>query len=181
MEITSHMIFKNALDWAKSIIIALVIALLIRYFVFSPFVIPTGSMIPTIQINDKIIALKFSYWLAPVKRDDIIVFRAPNGVRIPTPTGYKENALLVKRVIGLGGETIEIKNGQLYINNVLQSKPYIYEPIKQDFGPYTIPKDCYFVMGDNTNGSHDARSWKQKYITKDLIIGKAVYKFGGLK
>lgn len=171
METNRQTITKEIFDWVKTIAIAVVVALLIRSFVFTPSIVPTGSMIPTIQINDIIIVLKFSYWFKPIERGDIIVFRSP----------YQKNLQLVKRVVAMGGETVHIKNGKLYINGKLQKEPYVYEEMEEDFGPYTVPKDGYFVMGDNRNDSYDARKWQQKYITKDMVIGEAVYRFGTLK
>ncbi|MDK2798467.1 MAG: signal peptidase [Clostridiales bacterium] len=171
MQINKQVIVKEAQDWIKTIVIYILIALLIRFFILNLSIVPTGSMIPTIQINDKIVVLKFNYWFFPVKRGDIIVFHSP----------HEKNVQLVKRVVGMGGETILIKDGKLYINGKLHLEPYIYEKMNEDFGPYEIPEYGYFVMGDNRNNSYDCRKWDQKYITKDMIIGKAVYKFGALK
>jgi signal peptidase I len=129
-------------------------------------------MVPTIQIKDVIVVLKFSYWFQPVKRGDIVVFKSP----------LEKNKQLVKRVIGLGGDNILIKNGKLYINGHEYREAYIYEDMKDDFGPYLVPTDGYFVMGDNRNDSYDCRKWPdKKYITRKVVIGKAVYRFGGLK
>lgn len=125
MQISRQVIVKEAWDWIKTIIIYVGIALFIRFFIFNLSIVPTGSMIPTIQIKDKIIILKFSYWFQPVKRGDIVVFRSPN----------EKNVQLVKRVVGMGGETILIKDGKLYINGKLYMEPYVYEKMKEDFGP----------------------------------------------
>ena len=73
-----------------------------------------------------------------------------------------------------------MKKGDVYVNGVLKNEPYVYAKSNDDFGPVTIPEDSYFVMGDNRTKSWDARYWPEPYISRDLIIGKAVYKFGGL-
>ena len=171
MQIIRKTVLKEAFDWGKTLLLYIGIALLIRFFILNISVVPTGSMIPTIQIRDKIIVLKFSYWFKPIQRGDIVVFKSP----------YKKGMLMVKRVVGMEGETILIRDGELFINDKHQPEPYIYRPMKEDFGPYTIPENGFFVMGDNRNNSYDCRQWEKKYITRDMIIGKAVYKFGALR
>ncbi len=171
MQISRQMIAREIFDWIKTIVIAIAAALFIRHFIFTPSIVPTGSMVPAIQINDIIIVSKFSYWFKPVKRGDMIVFRSP----------YQKNMQLVKRVVGIGGETILIKDGKLYIDEKPYKEPYVYEPMQEDFGPYMVPEGCYFVMGDNRNSSYDARQWSQKYVDEGMIIGKAVFRFGVLQ
>ncbi len=168
---TKRVITKEIFDWVKAIIIAVLIALIIRTFIFVPSIVPTGSMHPTICVNDVILVFKGSYWFKSVERGDIIVFKSPED----------EDIHLVKRVAAMGGEMVKIEGGHLYIDGIKQNEPYIYAPMRQDFGPYKVPKDMYFVMGDNRNNSLDARNWEQKGISKDILIGKAVYRLGGLK
>ncbi len=171
MEINKQVVVKELFDWIKTIVIAIVVALLIRHFIFMPSIVPTGSMIPTIQKNDIIMVTKFNYWFKPVERGDMIVFQS----------SYDKKIKLVKRVVGMGGETILIQNGKLYIDGKLFIEPYVYEPMAEEFGPYTVPENTFFVMGDNRNNSYDARKWEQKYVTEDMILGKAIYRFGMLK
>ncbi|MCG0275970.1 MAG: signal peptidase I [Thermosediminibacteraceae bacterium] len=157
---------KEIADWIKSIAFALVVALAIRAYVFEPMIVPTGSMIPTINIGDRILVNKYIYRFEPVKRGDIVVFKYPDD---PTQT-------FVKRAIGLGGDVIEIKDGKLYINENPVDEPYIKEPMIGNYGPYKVPEGHYFVMGDNRNNSKDSRFWENTYVSKKLILGKAVYR-----
>ncbi|KXG75180.1 Signal peptidase I S [Fervidicola ferrireducens] len=157
---------KEILDWIKSIAFALIIALAIRTYIFEPMIVPTGSMIPTIQVGDRILVNKYIYRFEPIKRGDIVVFKYPDD---PKQT-------FVKRVIGLGGDEIEIRDGQLYVNGNLLVEPYLKEPMIGDFGPYKVPEGHYFMMGDNRNNSKDSRFWENMYVPKKLIMGKAVYR-----
>ncbi|MGE4284627.1 MAG: signal peptidase I [Clostridia bacterium] len=172
MQVSRKVVVKEVKDWTKTIAIYVVIALCIRFFIFNLSIVPTGSMLPTIQIKDVIVVLKFSYWFQPVRRGDIVVFKSP----------VEKSKQLVKRVVGLGGETIFIKSGKLYIDGKENPEPYISQKAGEDFGPYKIPQDGYFVMGDHRSNSYDSRKWEdKKYITRNMVIGKAVFRFGGLK
>jgi signal peptidase I len=169
-------------EWTESIIIALILALLIRAFVVQAFKIPSGSMIPTFEIGDRIFVSKFIYGarvpftdirlpaLRQPQRGDIIVFVSPE-------TPKKD---FVKRLIALGGETVEIKNGNILINGKGIDGPdsvksnYYYN--RGDFGkelsPITVPKDSYFALGDNSANSRDSRYWG--FVPKKNLIGKAI-------
>ncbi|MCR4430888.1 MAG: signal peptidase I [Tepidanaerobacteraceae bacterium] len=159
--------FKNeVLEWIKAIAFALVLALAIRGYIFEPMMVPTGSMIHTIEIGDRILVNKFIYRFEPLKRGDIVVFKYPDD---PSQT-------FVKRLIGVGGDVIEIKNGVLYRNNVAVQEPYLKEPMVGNFGPYRVPEGYYFMMGDNRNNSKDSRFWVNKFVPRKLIVGKATYR-----
>lgn len=172
-------IVKEILSWVITIVVAVVLALLIKRYVFCIANVPTGSMIPTIQINDKIVISTVSLYFQDIEVDDLVVFNPTEYIK-NNRSEKEKNAPLVKRVIAKGGDTVEVKKGDVYVNGVLKNEPYVYAKSNDDFGPVTIPEDCYFVMGDNRPKSWDARYWPEPYISRDLIIGKAVYKFGGL-
>jgi signal peptidase I len=157
---------KEILSWIFTIALAFLIAMFIRTYVFELVDVPTGSMLNTIQINDKFIVNKFIYRFEPVKRGDIVVFRFPDDPKVN----------FVKRVIGIGGDVIEIKNGQLIRNGKVVKEPYIKEPMKGNFGPYVVPPGHYFMLGDNRNQSMDSRFWEHKYVSKDQILGKIVFR-----
>ena len=93
------------------------------------------------------------------------------------PDDPEQKILYVKRVIGVGGDTVEVKDGELFVNGTLQSEPYIKEVTGGDFGPYKVPEGCYFMMGDNRNRSLDARYWENKFVKEDAILGKAVLRY----
>ncbi|MDD3652826.1 MAG: signal peptidase I [Desulfotomaculaceae bacterium] len=147
----------------ESVAIAVVLAVIIRLFVIEPFYIPSGSMEPTLKENDRIIVSKLNYHFKEPKRGDVIVFKYP--------LDPKRN--FVKRLIAVGGETVVIRNSQLYINNQLVTEEYLPQGLRfDDFGPEKVPAGTYFMMGDNRNNSDDSRVWG--FLPEDLIVGKAV-------
>jgi signal peptidase I len=157
-----------AFDWAETIVVALVLALVIRAFFLQVFWIPSGSMENTLDIGDRIVVNKVVYNFHPPKRFEIIVFRA-------VPAMGEEKKDLIKRVVGLPGETLELKDGILAINGEPVEYPAgMKETMNQDyanFGPIDIPADSYFVMGDNRGASADSRYWG--FLPKKNLIGKA--------
>lgn len=156
-------------EYAEAIIIALILALIIRTFVVQAFKIPSGSMIPTLQIGDHILVNKFIYRFTDIERGDIIVFKFPKD----------ESRDFIKRVIGIPGDKIEIRDKKVYINDKELDEPYAiheeqggasYHP-RDSFGPIIIPENKYFMMGDNRENSMDSRFWG--FLDKNKIKGKA--------
>ncbi len=168
---------RETLEFILPIVIAFVVAMLLKTFVFANAIVPTGSMLNTIQEKDRIIASRLEYKFHDPERYDIIIFKAPDEVA----QGH-DNVYYVKRVIGLPGETVTIVNGVVYVAD----KDGNTEQLRDDFitacepsgnfGPYEVPEDSYFVMGDNRESSVDSRYWvTTNYVHKDLIIGKAKF------
>ena len=170
-------------EWGLVLVIALGVAVIVRAFVFSPFYIPSGSMEPTLQVHDKILVNKLSYDAHDVRRGDVIVFDAP-------PNGnFGSNVKdLVKRVIGLPGDTVEIHDCSVFINAQKLVEPYIPHdgsgsPVCTDGadrivdldgdGKIQVPAGKVFVMGDNRNPqqSYDSRRWG--FLDEKLIVGRA--------
>ena len=163
-----EVIIKEALEWGKIIIIAVVIALVCNYFIIINAFVPTGSMNDTIATKSRMIGFRWSYAFNDPERGDIIIFKYPDD----------ESRIFTKRIIGLPGETVEIKQGVVYINGVELEEPYLKEtPGANDFGPYNVPQDSYFCLGDNRNMSNDARYWSNKYVARDKILGKAIFSY----
>lgn len=129
--------------------------------------IPSGAMEPTLQIGDKLLIDKHTYKSEEPKRGDIILFN-------PTETLRQQNfqTALIKRVIGLPGETVEIKTGRVYINTRPLQEDYIQEPPDYQYGPVKVPTNSYFVLGDNRNNSYDSHYWG--FVPRSLIFGKAI-------
>jgi len=152
---------REILDWVETISVALIIAFLIRSFLFQPYRVQMGSMLPTLHENDLIIVNKLTYRFNEPNRGDIVVFHPPNG----------SSVFYVKRVIGLPGETIEIRNGEVLINGVPLKEDYLSVATPGIYGPRTLGQDEYFVMGDHRNNSLDSREFGP--INKKSIIGKA--------
>ena len=151
------------LELVELVIIAVVLAFVIKAFVFEPFYIPSGSMYPTLQVNDRIMVSKLSYHLSSPHRGDIIVFKFPQD----------PSRDFVKRLIAVGGETIEIRNSALLINGRPVPENYLPAGLKFDnYGPVKVPDGSYFMMGDNRNNSDDSRYWGM--MPGKNIIGKAV-------
>lgn len=164
---------REIFDFLLPIIIAVVIALLLKYFVIANAVVPTGSMKNTIEENDRIIASRLAYITEDPERYDVVLFEFPDD----------ENTIYVKRVIGLPGETVEIVNGVVYVTKadgqVIQLDDSFVtncEP-KGDYGPYEVPEGCYFMLGDNRNNSGDSRFWNNKFVQKNKIIGRVIFRY----
>lgn len=160
-------IFKEVLSWILIFAIAFGLAQFITKVIILRVIVPTGSMEHTIRVDDKVVALRLAYLINDPKRRDIIVFPFPDD----------EEVDYIKRIIGLPGETIEGKNGLVYINGEPLEEPYVTNTLDSDFGPYEVPKDSYFMMGDNRNGSKDSRYWEDKFVKRDKILGKAILKY----
>ena len=152
-----------ALEVLESIVIAVLLAALIRLFILAPFYIPSGSMIPTLLEGDRIIVSKITYRLTSPQRGDIVVFKYP---RDPSRD-------YVKRLIGLGGETVALKNSRLYINGKLMPENYLPPGLHfSDYGPVRVPEGHYLMLGDNRNVSEDSRFWGP--LPEKNVIGKAL-------
>ena len=161
------------IEGLQTIGLSIVLALGIRQFVAEARFIPSGSMIPTLQIDDRLVVEKISYRFNPPKRGDIIVFEAPqaalDAVKSTTKDAY------IKRVIGLPGETVEIKDETVFINGEPLDEEYINAPPTYVWGPKTVPENEYLVLGDNRNSSSDGHIWD--FLPDDNIIGRAVVRF----
>lgn len=160
---------KELFQWVLVIIGAVILAFLIDTFVIVNAQIPSGSMENTIMTGDRVFGNRLAYKFSDPKRFDIIIFKYPDD----------ESQLFIKRIIGLPGETVEIHDGNIYINGSDTSLEDvdIKEPMEGSFGPYTVPEGCYFVMGDNRNNSRDSRYWENTFVSEDEILGKAVLRY----
>jgi len=149
-------------ELVQVVVIALALAFLIKTFVVGNFWIPSESMVPTVEINDKVVVTNFSYWFSAPQRGDVVVFKYP----LDTKKDY------IKRCIGLPGETVEFRDSRLYVDGQLVEEPYLPEGLEfEDFGPVQVPEGEYFMCGDNRNYSADSRAWG--FVERKLIIGKA--------
>lgn len=157
---------KAILSWAITIAAALALALFINNVLIVNASVPSGSMETTIMTGSRMFGLRVSYWGNDPVCGDIIIFKYPDD----------PSTNFVKRVIGMPGDTVEIIDGVTYVNGEELEEPYLNEtPAKLDFGPYEVPEDSYFVMGDNRNHSNDSRKWKNTYVPRNAILGKAVF------
>jgi signal peptidase I len=155
---------RTVFEWVGLVVLALVIALLIKTFLFQAFYIPSESMTPTLKVNDRVLVNKLSYKLHDVHRGDIVVFKAP-------PHADPGIDDLVKRVIGLPNETVAGHGGHVFIDGKQLPEKYLPSGVTtSSFESRTIPPDSFWVMGDNRGNSKDSRSFG--FITKKQIVGR---------
>lgn len=145
-------------EFVETLVVSILIALLIKTFLVDTRKVPTGSMLPTIQLEDRLLVNKISYIFSKkLNRGDIVVFKPPAGVETPKSLFFPAD--LVKRVIGLPGETLEVKEGKVFINGKAIDEPYLTQKPNYNFGPVTIPQGKVMVFGDNRNDSYDSHYW----------------------
>ncbi len=154
----------------KTLGTAAVLAFGIRTFVAEARYIPSSSMEPTLEINDRLIIEKISYRLRSPQRGDVVVFS-------PTETlkEQKFKDAFIKRVIGLPGDTVEVKGGTVYVNGQALREKYIEEAPEYQYGPVEVPEDKYLVLGDNRNNSYDSHYWG--FVPRKNLIGRAIVRF----
>ncbi|MEO1521595.1 MAG: signal peptidase I, partial [Cyanobacteria bacterium J06633_2] len=150
-------------------LLSLILAFGIRKFIAEARYIPSESMLPTLEINDRLIIEKISYRFHEPHRGDVVVFRPTDAIRKADPTF---NDALIKRIVGLPGDTVEIDpSGHIYVNNNRLVETYTNEPPDDAWGPRTVPPNSYLVLGDNRNNSYDSRFWG--FVPDDDLIGRA--------
>lgn len=165
-------------DWKKelksfgiTLLITLVLVFVLKNYIIINATVPTGSMENTIMPDDNILGFRLSYIKEGPERGDVIFFYFPDD----------ESQKFVKRVVGLPGETVTILEGKIYINDSDEplDEPYLKEEWTRGTGPFVfeIPEDSYLCLGDNRNRSSDAREWNNPYVTREKIIGKAIFTY----
>lgn len=170
---------RHLVEWGLVVVVALGVAVGLRTYIVQSFFIPSTSMAPTLRVGDRVLVNKLAYRLGDPGRGDIVVFRAPPGEGIE---GVND---LIKRVVGLPGETIEGRDGRIYIDGAVLEEPWLPEGVRsREFGARVVAEDSYFVMGDNRLDSRDSTSFDA--IPRDTIVGRAFIRiwplsdFGGI-
>jgi signal peptidase I len=155
-----------------SVVLSAILAIVIRQFVAEARYIPSGAMLPTLQVNDRLIIDKLIYQFGTPERGDIVVFS-------PTEDLQQQNFrdAFIKRIIGLPGDKVQVKGGSVYINDQPLREDYIGkdEAPQYEWGPQVVPPNSYFVLGDNRNNSYDSHYWG--FVPRKNIIGKASQRF----
>ena len=160
---------REILSWVLTFALAIGAAFLIKNYLIINADVPTGSMENTIMPGDRLIGNRLAFLKDTPERGDVVIFHYPDD----------EEELYVKRVIGLPGEVVEIKDGKVYIDGspTPLDDSFIPEKMVGSYGPYTVPENCYFMLGDNRNDSKDSRSWKNKFVRFDQLVGKAIVRY----
>ena len=160
---------KKPVSWVLVEVCAYVLAFFVTTFVIIKAEVPTGSMISTIMIGDRLIGNRLAYLFSDPERGDIVMFPYPDN----------EEEIYIKRVIGVPGDTVQVKEGVLYLNGEVFEEDYLNEPMKkeEDTELFTVPEGCYFMMGDNRNHSWDSRYWEHPFVEKGKILGKAWFRY----
>ena len=177
--------FKQELcEWGSTLVVAFIVAVLCRTFIFEPVRVDGDSMYPTLHHGEFMYVSKLDYGTSFIgipftnigtyvtiggepELFDVVVCHYPDRV---DENGVRLN--FVKRVVGLPGDTVEIKDGYLYVNGVRYEEKFLGERMDTDFGPYVVEEGHYFLMGDNRNNSNDSRNAKVGAVPRDMIVGK---------
>ncbi|WP_320676557.1 signal peptidase I [Prochlorococcus sp. MIT 1300] len=166
--------FANLLIWAA-------IALLVRWQVVEPRWIPSGSMLPTLQIQDRILVEKIRPRIAKsqnkhLRMGSVVVFHPPERL---LAEGYEQNSALIKRLVGLPGDVIEIRDGHLWRNKQLIQEPWLNSPMNYQMSPIKVPENELWVLGDNRNNSLDSHFWGP--LPEKSLIGTAIWRYWPLE
>ena len=154
-------------DWVISIAVAVALAMFIRTFVVELYLVDGPSMMPTLEHQQRLVVNKFIYKMRAPERCEILIFQYPRD----------KSRDFIKRVIAVPGDTIEIKDHNVYVNGELQNEDYILAKSRMDYPKTTIPEGHVFVMGDNRNNSEDSRFPDVGFVPYELLKGKAMLVF----
>lgn len=160
---------RELLEDVVLVIVVLAVVFILKNYVLINAVIPSGSMEDTIMTGDRVFGNRLAYRFGEPERGDIVIFKYPDN----------EEELYIKRVIGLPGDKVEIRDGLVYLNDSAKplEEPYLKETPVGDYGPYQVPEDGYFMLGDNRNWSKDSRFWENTYVTREEVLAKAVFRY----
>lgn len=144
---------------------------------YKTYYIPSESMLPTLAVNDRIVSDRAVYRTTAPDRGDIVIFRPPAQLTemLQGTLRLDDNTVFVKRVVGLPGEVLEVKQGKVYINHQPLAEPYLDAPPDYTWGPITIPPDTFVVFGDNRNNAFDSHFWG--VVPRDHLLGKVVWRY----
>ncbi|MBQ2991098.1 MAG: signal peptidase I [Clostridia bacterium] len=166
---------REIFEWIMVFVVAAAMAFVVRTFIFEPVRVDGASMMNTLVDGEFMIATKFDYWLGDPERFDVVICNYPD---------TNDGMYRVKRVIGMPGETIQLLGGELYVDGQHMEQDFDMRSITENFGPFTVPEDHYFVLGDNRNNSKDSRSIMVGPLERGEIKGHVrmvVFPFSGFR
>lgn len=163
---------KELREWGKTLLLTVGVALGVRAVVVEAFVVPSGSMRPTIVEGDHLLGTKFHYWIWAPRRGDVVVFRPPEKAQRLAGTPVPR---YVKRIIAVAGDEIEVRSGQVRVNGELLEEPYVAEPPSYVLRRTVVPPGYLFVLGDNRNESLDSHRWG--FLAEDSLIAHVFVRY----
>ena len=171
---------RKLADWG-SLLIWLILALFLRWQVIEPRWIPSGSMLPTLEVKDRILIEKITPRLSRLENKNlsvntIVVFKPP---KVLENEGYDVNTALIKRIVGIPGDVIEVQNGHLIRNNEIIQEEWVELPINYEMAKVIVPEKTFWVLGDNRNNSLDSHFWGP--LSEENVIGTAIWRYWPIK
>lgn len=160
-------VIKEIFCYVIIIATAYLVAVAVNKFVLINAYVPSSSMERVISPGDKIIGNRLAFLFKEPQRGDVVIFKFPDN----------EEELYIKRIIGTPGDKVQIVDGELFINDEKIIEDYLYEPMVGNYGPYYVPDNSYFMLGDNRNISGDARFWKNTFVSRNKILAKAWFRY----
>ena len=163
---------EEIINWIQILVTAALIAFVLNRFIIANSRVPSASMENTIMTHDRVIGSRLHYYFEDPERGDVVIFYFPDDVT--------EKTYYVKRVIGMPGDVVDIRDGHVYLNgsDTPLDEPYIREPMETPVElHYEVPEGCYFMMGDNRNYSADSRFWHNTYVRKEKIVAKVLFRY----
>ncbi len=165
-------LWRSQRENLQILVVALGLALFIRFFIAEPRFIPSDSMFPTLEVGDRLVVEKVAYHFRSPRPGEIVVFDPPQQL---LKQGYTVDQAFIKRIVARSGQLIQIQNGRVYVDEQPLEEPYIAEPPEYSFPPVIVPEGTFFVMGDNRNNSNDSHVWG--FLPEENIIGRAIFRF----
>jgi signal peptidase I len=165
-------LWRSQKDNILTILVALILAVVIRSFVAESRYIPSPSMVPTLYPGDRIAVEKLSYRFRDPQLGDVVVFFPPSQLQV---AGYPADQAFIKRVIAVAGQTVQVHQGRVYVDQTPLTEPYVTEPPAYEMRAVRVPVGMLFVMGDNRNNSNDSHVWG--FLPKENVIGRANIRF----